>query len=133
MPPNQLKTIKYFKESAERNYQTAIDLFKLKRYDSCLFFCHLALGKFIKALIVAKTNKPAPYIHTLPRLAELAGLSFSEEQTKNLKIISTFNISGRYDDEKLAFYKLCNKSYTDKYLKITKKLYLWLKENYPKR
>lgn len=42
------KQITYWKKSAERDWQTALDLFKTKHYDACLFFCHLALEKFLK-------------------------------------------------------------------------------------
>ncbi len=123
----------YWKLSAERNWRTAMDLFKTKHYDACLFFCHLTLEKSLKALVIRTTNQSAPYIHNLERLANLAKLSLSTEQILQLRVITTFNIAGRYDEEKLAFYKKCSQGFTNKHLQIAKKLYLWLKGEYLKK
>ena len=125
--------INYWRKSASMNWQTAEDLFKLKHYDACLFFCHLTLEKMLKGLSVRQTRKIVPRIHDLERLSLLAKLDLSEEQLKNLRVITGFNIGGRYDDAKFAFYKKCTRSYTEKYFKISKELYLWLKEKYQKK
>ena len=122
------KQIVYWQKSAERDWQIALDLFKTKHYDACLFFCHLTLEKLLKSLVIKATDEPAPYIHDLTKLANLANLDLSTEQIKNLKIINQFNIAGRYDNIKHEFYKLCTKEYADKYLSITHALYLWLKK-----
>ncbi|MBM3256344.1 MAG: HEPN domain-containing protein [Candidatus Moranbacteria bacterium] len=126
------KTAEYFKESAGRDWKSAKVLFKSKRYDSALFFCHLTLEKSLKYLVISKTNKQPPYTHRLLKLVSLAGLFASKEQSEHLKEVNTFNIAGRYDDHKLAFYKSCTKEFAEKYLKITDKLFLWIKKNYPK-
>ena len=97
------------------------------------FFGHLALEKLLKGLIVKQTKKAAPYIHDLERLALLANLEFSEEQIKYLRIITEFNIAGRYKEIKYNFYKKCTKKYTEKYLKVVKNLFLWTKKEYQKK
>lgn len=125
---NIKKQIAYWTISAEKNFKTAQDIFKIKHYDSCLFFCHLTLEKILKAIIVHKTKQSAPYLHDLERLIFLAGIDIDEKQRQILRTISTFNIAVRYDDYKLSFYKQCTKSYGEKYLLITKELYLWLKK-----
>ena len=127
------KTLKYLKDSATENLQASEHLFKGSHYGPCLFFCHLSLEKLLKAILVYKQNAPAPYIHSLTRLAELADIPLTRQQEKNLKEISDFNISGRYDDEKRAFYKKCTRTYSQKYLNITKQLFLWLKNSYLKK
>jgi HEPN domain-containing protein len=127
------KQIVYWKKSSVRNLETAQSLLKLKHYDACLFFCHLTLEKIIKGLIAEHTSEPAPYIHDLANLAHAANLTLSKEQIDNLRIITTFNISGRYDNEKLNFYKACTNEYTEKYFNISKELYLWLKKQYRKK
>lgn len=129
---NIKQQIKYWKTSADRNWKTALGLFELKHYDSCLFFCHLTIEKTLKGLVVQKTKKLAPYIHHLEKLAELAELEITDEQRKNLRVITRFNISGRYDDVKYNFYKIADKLYAEKYLKISKELILWLKKQYQK-
>ncbi len=75
----------------------------------------------------------APHIHNLEKLANIAKLSLLDDQIKNLKTITGFNISGRYDDAKLAFYKQCTKNYTEKHLNISKNLIICLKKEYLKR
>lgn len=127
------KQIDYWKRSSARNLESARGLLKLKHYDACLFFCHLALEKMLKGLVTEYTNKPAPYIHDLENLALIAELLISKEQKDNLKTITRFNIGGHYDDDKFAFYKMCTKEYTEKYFNISKELYLWLKKQYRKK
>lgn len=130
----KLKTqIDYWKKSAQKNLDAAQVLFRNKHYDSCLFFCHLALEKLLKGLVVRKTEKVAPYIHHLEKLAVLAELELDQKQIENLRIITDFNIAGRYHEAKFVFYKKCTKAYSEKYLKIVKKLFLWLEKKYQKR
>ena len=125
--------ISYWKDTASHDWETALSLFKSKRYDACLFFCHLAIEKILKGLVVEKTKESPPYTHNLAHLAEIAGVSATEEQMKGLAEIATFNISGRYDNIKRAFYKKCTKEYTEKNLKKAQQLYLWLKKQFPKK
>ncbi len=130
---NVKKIIKYWLEGAERSYDTAKYLFKGKRYSDALFFCHLTLEKVLKGLVVQKTKTQAPYTHDLEKLAFLTALEFTKTQRKNLKVITDFNLSCRYDNFKYAFYKKCTQGYTEEYFKIFERLYLWLKEQYQKR
>ncbi|VAX35373.1 hypothetical protein MNBD_UNCLBAC01-377 [hydrothermal vent metagenome] len=126
------KQINYWKQSSQRDWKTAQSLFLLKRYDSCLFFCHLTLEKILKGLVVLKTKKTAPFIHDLERLSYIAEIHTNENQNKDLKDISAFNIAGRYSDYKFSFYKKCTKSYTQKYLTKTLELLKCLRKKYPK-
>jgi len=96
-----------------------------------LFFCHLALEKLLKGLVVIHSRKEAPYSHDLAKLAEMAGLEPTEKQLETLRLINSFNISGRYDSAKLEFYKMCTRKYAEKYLKITDNFFKWLEKRYP--
>ncbi|MEK7202988.1 MAG: HEPN domain-containing protein [Patescibacteria group bacterium] len=125
--------INYWKKSAERNRETSLSLLKGKHYDACLFFCHLTIEKLLKGLAIKQTKKAAPFTHYLEELAKLTKLDLTKEQINNLKIITDFNIAGRYDDAKFAFYKKCTKKYTEKYFKICEELYLCLKKQYLKK
>ncbi len=118
----------YWKKSAYYDFDTAKFLFKGKRYPECLFFCHLMIEKNLKALVVKKTKTHAPYIHQLVDLAKVAKIDLNEEQIDHLTEITGFNIAARYDAYKFNFYKRCNRFYTEKYFKISKELYLWLKK-----
>ena len=130
---NIKKVVDYWKISAERNYETAKFLYKGRKYSDCLFFCHLALEKILKGLVVEQTKTHAPYIHRLVDLAKSAKIKLSEDQILYLTEITEFNIAGRYDKHKFAFYERCTKNYTEKYFNISKNLYLWLKKQYQKK
>lgn len=103
--------IKFWKQSAKESLKTADDLFKTKHYDACLFFCHLAIEKIVKAKIV-KEEKEIPYIHNLIRLVSHAGLKIDDTTKQNLLEITAFNVEARYDDIKRSFYKKATKNYT---------------------
>ena len=124
--------VQHWKNLANRDWKTARGLFELKRYDACLFFCHLTLEKLLKGLVINHTKKDAPFIHDLERLAVMTNLSEINKHVDDLKSISAFNIAGRYSDYKFSFYKKCTHSYTMKYLSKTEELIKWLKKKYPK-
>ncbi|MBU3924590.1 hypothetical protein KJ854_01495 [Patescibacteria group bacterium] len=84
-------------------------------------------------MIVKTAKKPAPYVHDLEKLALLASLEFDEVKAIELRVITDFNIAGRYKEAKFAFYKKCDKKYTEKHLKIIKELFLWLEKKYQKK
>lgn len=125
--------IDYWHKSGKDNLNAMQVLFENKHYDSALFFGHLALEKMLKGLTIISAKKPAPYIHDLEKLALISNLKFDEEKAISLRSISDFNISGRYKEAKFAFYKKCDKKYTEKHLKIIKGLFLWLEKEYQKK
>ncbi|MEK7117802.1 MAG: HEPN domain-containing protein [Patescibacteria group bacterium] len=127
------KTIAYYEESSEKDLIVAKKLFNDREFGYCLFFCHLAIEKLLKAVVVIHTNAPAEYTHSLLRLAELAELSLNINQIENLKTITKFNIAGRYEDEKWEFRKTATEEYAKKYLFITDEIISWLKKNYLKK
>lgn len=127
------KQIEFWEKSGQEDWETANFLFAGKRYAPCLFFCQLSLEKLLKGLVIINTGDSAPYTHDLERLAVLSGINVSEKQTNSFKIITRFNIASRYDDRKLSFHKIADKKFTEKYLIITKKLFIWLKNQYLKK
>lgn len=66
-----------------------------------------------QALVAHVTGDHAPYTHNLIRLAELANMKLSEEETEFLREVNTFNMEARYPEEKLIFYKRCTPEYTE--------------------
>ncbi len=133
MVPTIKETIIFWQQSANNAWKTANGLFSLKRYDSCLFFCHLTLEKILKSLVIQNTKQNSPFIHDLVKLATIAKLKLTDKQIEDLKIITTFNIMARYDNEKFNFYKKCTPGFTKQYLDITKQNYLWLKKHCQKK
>jgi len=127
------KTLAYFQKSSEEDWKIAQKLFRSKDYAHSLFFCHLTLEKLLKCIIVAKTDKAAPYIHDLVKLAQLADIKLDKNTEDALEEITGFNIAGRYDDEKQTFRKKCTKPYAEKYFNLSSSIYLWLKKDYLKK
>ena len=115
--------LKNWKESSADALDTAEKLFTDKKYHHSLFFLHLAIEKLLKALHQKNISEPAPPIHNLVRLAELSKLGLAEETEKELKEISSFNVSARYDDYKFSFYKKATRNYASRWMIIGKKLY----------
>lgn len=107
--------VKILVDSAKDSFDTAEQLFVLKKYHHSLFFFHLTIEKALKALCQQNTKLPAPPIHNLTRLAATAGLKINEEQVKQLDEISSYNVTARYDDYKRSFYKKASKEYTEEW------------------
>jgi HEPN domain-containing protein len=65
-----------------------------------LFCCQQAVEKALKAVIIARTGKLAPRIHSLPRLAELAGLPADDKTRLDFMAqLSAFYFQSRYPGE----------------------------------
>jgi HEPN domain-containing protein len=119
--------VKNWFNASKQDLETAVILFENKKYHHALFFCHLSIEKYLKAMIVKKMKKAPPLIHDLVRLAEETDIKLTDKIKNELGDISAFNIQARYDDHKLSFYKKANKRFAAKYLKTTKEILLWLK------
>ncbi len=113
---DQKKLVDYWKKTAEHDYETMQTLFAGKRYDATLFFGHIVLEKMLKALVAHATAEQAPYTHDLVRLAKIAQMELSEEETKLLNEVNDFNIEARYPSERSEFYHRCTREYTERYI-----------------
>jgi len=92
-----------------------------------LFVGQLVLEKTLKALILKNTELQIPRTHNLVQLAETAGLKLNEVKSDLLDLITTYNISTRYPDERFEFYKKCTPEFTEEQSAIIEELYLWLR------
>src|SRR3989344_8554806 len=128
------KVIDFWIESSEEDFKVAPGFFKLKHYPHSFFFSHLSLEKLLKVLIEKHKKKTPPFSHDLEKLAILTGFEMKKGDVNILNEISSFNIAGRYGDEKFEFYKKFNKkAIALKYLNLTKELKLWLKKESQKK
>lgn len=114
-------------EQSADDWGTAEDLLKSKRYAPCLFFIHLAIEKLLKARVVKITNASAPHVHDLVTLAQLANITFTEEQGDYLREVNTFNIRARYDDYKREFYKRATPEFTLAHFNKANEFIKWLR------
>ncbi|OGV97149.1 hypothetical protein A2W24_00385 [Microgenomates group bacterium RBG_16_45_19] len=120
--------VKFWVEGAEEAWEIAQALDKNKKYSYALFFCHLALEKQIKAVVVRVVRKPPIPSHDLVRLLKMLGIELNDSQKAELKEVNSFNLEARYDDYKRQFYLKATKEYTEKWMKKCEEYLIWLKE-----
>ncbi len=118
--------INYWVETANRDYNTMLNLFKSKDYHWSLFMGHLVIEKLLKAIYVKNVDNNPPRIHDLLRLSEKAQIYTTEVQKDELDLVTTFNINARYPDYKQSFYKKCDYDFTMSNIEKIKELRAWL-------
>ncbi len=122
------KTIRYWLQSSDDDFETMLVLFSNKRYNWSLFIGHLMVEKLLKAYYVKVKNEYPPLIHNLLRLAEIANISLDEGKKAELATITAFNIQARYDDYKMSFQNKCTQEFTEQWIDKLKEIRLWIKE-----
>lgn len=115
--------IKHWIDSAERDRATMEILLSSKRYPESLFFGHLVLEKMLKAFVIMETKEQPPKIHDLSRLTKSANLNLEKDILDYFELVNKFNIRGRYEDYKKAFYKTCTREYAEENFKKIIKIY----------
>lgn len=122
--------INHWKNSAARDWKASNHLFQSKDFVHSLFFAHLVLEKLSKAHWVKNhTSNHPPRIHNLVYIIDSANVALTEEQLIFLEKMNTFQLEGRYPDYQKKIYRMCNKSFTETYLKQANSLRLWLQKN----
>lgn len=119
--------IEYWVKTADHDLATAESLFKSEHFDWCLYIGHLVLEKILKAHYVKQHKATPPKIHDLIRLVQNLEIDFTNEQLLFLDKVKDFHIEARYPDDKLKFYNLCTKDFTEINFNMIKDLHLWLK------
>lgn len=87
------------------------------------------IEKLLKAHFVHEHEKTPPKLRDLVRLSSFLGIEFSEDQLHLMEQINDFYLEARYPEQKLEFYKLCNKECRENYFKQILDLFQWLKLN----
>ncbi len=93
------KHIDYWRNGAMEDMDVARALLEKNKNRHCLFFCHLAIEKILKAHVVKMTGKVAPKMHNLMKLAKRAAINLEGPELEYISEINEFNIEGRYPDE----------------------------------
>ena len=95
---NVEKHVSRLREGSMQALSDALYLIKDKRIFLSLFSAHLAVEKAIKAHVAQEIEDIPPFIHNLPKLAELARIELTEKQKNLLADLTFYNISGRYQE-----------------------------------
>jgi HEPN domain-containing protein len=118
------KQIAYWRDGALKNWELGVRIIQWGETLEGLFFIHLALEKILKAHVCKKTRNLAPRIHTLLRLAELAGLALSKDQLETLAVMTDFCMEGRYPD---PLASPPTEGEAAEYLRRSEEVFKWLK------
>ncbi|MBE2189046.1 MAG: HEPN domain-containing protein [Desulfobulbaceae bacterium] len=121
--------IDYWVQIASYDLATAENLFMTGDYHWCLYIGHLSLEKLLKAVFSQKHEVTPPKTHDLLKLAKLVDLKLTEEQAIFYNRVNDFNIEARYPDEKLNFYKIATKEFTEKNFSRIKEEFKWIKSH----
>ncbi len=124
--------ITYWITMSDNDFDTMIDLHRMKRNNWALFIGHLVIEKLLKACFVKYKKRNPPLVHDLLKIALKSDIIPDDEQKLVLDTITTFNINARYDDYKMAFFKKCTNDYTDNWIEEIKNIRLWIKETHLK-
>jgi HEPN domain-containing protein len=95
---NVEKHVARLREGAMQALSDAAYLMKDKRTFLSLFAAHLAVEKSIKAHVAKEIKDIPPFIHNLPKLAEIAKIEMTEKQRNLLADLTFYNVSGRYQE-----------------------------------
>jgi HEPN domain-containing protein len=125
---NMDNAIEAWIKSSDNNFDEMLDFYKIGRNNWALFIGHLCIEKLLKAYYIKIHHKHSMNLHNLTRIAELANLEITKEQKADFAMITTFNISARYDDFKQNFYKKCTPEFTNIWIEKIKSYRLWIKE-----
>lgn len=119
---NQEEAVKYWIVSAKEDWEVAQDLFKSGKFNHALFFLQLTLEKLIKAIHISRKDEHPLYVHNLVLLAQKADIKFTDDELADLKEISSFNVTARYDSYKRDFYNKATHEFATKWMKKGKGL-----------
>ncbi|HLD24421.1 MAG TPA: HEPN domain-containing protein [Patescibacteria group bacterium] len=122
--------IAHWQTTAQDAFDTAEVLLRSKRYDHALFFCHLAIEKLLKGLVVKKTNTHPLPIHALVKLATQADIALNQQQRRKLEEITKWNIQARYDSIKRELYHKATREFTIQWMATVNDLFVWLTNQY---
>lgn len=112
---------------ANYDYATASAMFDVKRHIYCVFMCHLALEKTLKAIYASKYSKSPPKTHDLDLLLTRIGLSLPADIEAIIDMINGVSVPLRYPDSLSRLRKQFNKRKAREILTDTKKVMGWLR------
>lgn len=120
--------IEFWYNQSNEDLNTSIKMYESGIFDWSLFVAHLALEKLLKAAWIKQNNNPnPPKIHNLVKLANSSNIKLTKEREKLYLIINNFQLEARYQSYKDNFKKITTKEFTDNYIKLINKKYLWIK------
>lgn len=118
-------------QSMQYDLKTASTLLKDRKYIYVIFMCHLAIEKALKAALSEMFKGLPPYTHNLNRLVELGNIKLPPKHQDFINKINLQSVPTRYPEDFKKLSKEFNKKIAEDYLKQTKGVIKWLKQNIP--
>ena len=126
----------YWKEHAENDFKVAAILFtegerKGFAYQACVFHCHQAVEKMMKAIVVSHNSMP-PRIHDLVALSMKLDIAIPEDIAAALDALNPHYLRPRYPDVPFsrAFQFTYNRRNTQKIIEQTTDILVWLRHQF---
>ena len=122
------RDVEYWWRESNESLETAEVLLKSGRYLECAFFCHLAVEKILKALIIDRRGEVPPRTHNLLLLSHISNVDeiFDDKMKDFLADVAPFQIEGRYPVERR---KLLQENPPEKFRELylaTEEAVVWL-------
>lgn len=111
---------------ARYDLETAIAMFKTKRYIYTVFMCHLSIEKALKGLYTKRVNRIPPKVHNLVYLCEKIDLDPPDKYKVFIEGLNSVSMPTRYPEELKVLIKEYNSDKTAEILKKNKELLKWL-------
>ncbi len=118
-------------QSMEYDLKTASTLLKDRKYIYVIFMCHLAIEKALKAVLSEMFKELPPYTHNLNRLIELGNIKLPHKHQDFINKINLQSVPTRYPEDFKKLSKEFDKKIAELYLKQTRGVIRWLKQNIP--
>lgn len=125
----RIKSSEEWLKQANHDIETAQDLYKVKKYIPCIFFCHLSIEKALKGLYVKRYEKEPVRTHNLHYFIENTGLKPDKTTEDFITELNRLSIPTRYPEDLGKMYKKLNKEKTLEILNNSEAVLQWLKKN----
>ncbi|MGC9355903.1 MAG: HEPN domain-containing protein [Mariniphaga sp.] len=124
------RKVKYWIELSDYDLETALAMYKSKRYLYVGFMCHQTIEKAFKAYFTKLKTETAPFSHSLSYIAKKGEFynKFSDLQKDFIDQIEPLNIEARYPSHKERLLRSLSDSKCIEIIQETKKLQQWIKE-----
>ena len=117
-------------QDADYDISAARDLLRLGRYNYVVFFCHQAVEKVLKALVIALKAELPPKTHNLRELLQATGLQVPEDVETFLLRLGPHYVISRYSDVSGGPAHLAyNKAMAEEFMAGTEEVLKWLKRH----
>lgn len=123
------KVVTHWKDGSASDVRSAKLLLAGRQFLQSLFFCHLAIEKTLKAVIVRESKDHAPFVHNLVYLAGKTSLELSKPTIAFLELMSRYNIEGRYPEYQEKLRKEIGREYVAEHLHLTEEFIKWCQKH----